>query len=261
MILYHYTNAKGLAGIITKKVLWASDYRFLNDTNELNYGLSVFGALFGELSKGLPPEVVEVVGNLKRAFSEFSLLITSFCDHDDLLSQWRGYNGGMGYALGIDAQWLTNIAGTQGANLIPTVYETEQQHQVVVDEVNMLKGIVKDQSSLQEIKIKWWPRMLTSIAAVKNKHFAEEREWRVVKVAHSWPQGICTRLTQSGLVPYLPINLNPKKNFLHHRNLGFERIVVGPGLSDQQITAVDALLASQHMRFEIAKSGIPFIPR
>ena len=41
IILYHYTDAKGLEGIITKKVIWASDYRFLNDANELNYGLMI----------------------------------------------------------------------------------------------------------------------------------------------------------------------------------------------------------------------------
>ena len=167
----------------------------------------------------------------------------------------------MGYAVGIDAEWLTNISGVQQAQLIETVYETEQQRQVVVDKMKLLKNLVKEHASLQVIKDKWWPHMLTSMAALKNRHFAEEREWRVVKVVHSWPEKICVRLTQSGLVPYLPINLEAQKHHFQHKNIGFERIVVGPGLSNDQITAVDALLASQHMRFEIAKSNIPFIPR
>jgi hypothetical protein len=46
----------------------------------------------------------------------------------------------------------------------------------------------------------------------------------------------------------------------HPNNVGIQRIVVGPGLPKQQTIAVDALLASQHMRLEIHKSNIPYIP-
>ncbi len=36
--LYHYTDARGLIGIVTQAVLWATDAEFLNDAQELKYG-------------------------------------------------------------------------------------------------------------------------------------------------------------------------------------------------------------------------------
>jgi|KBSMisStaDraftv2_1062788.scaffolds.fasta_scaffold981979_1 hypothetical protein len=34
-LLYHYTDAGGLAGIVKDAVLWATDFRYLNDRLEL----------------------------------------------------------------------------------------------------------------------------------------------------------------------------------------------------------------------------------
>jgi hypothetical protein len=42
-------------------------------------------------------------------------------------------------------------------------------------------------------------------------------------------------------------------------NVGFEHIIVGPALSDQQVFAVDALLASEHMNFLVEKSNVPYV--
>ena len=35
--LYHYTNLKGLLGIVESRVLWASDIRYMNDASELKH--------------------------------------------------------------------------------------------------------------------------------------------------------------------------------------------------------------------------------
>jgi hypothetical protein len=84
----------------------------------------------------------------------------------------------------------------------------------------------------------------------------------LVKAKSDWEEGISTRVVQSGLVPYLPMKLDEKiiPHASHPRNVGIERIIVGPGLLDQQKVAVHALLASQHMRLEIEKSNIPYVP-
>ena len=37
-ILYHYTTASGLVGILQSNRLWATSAIFMNDVNELNYG-------------------------------------------------------------------------------------------------------------------------------------------------------------------------------------------------------------------------------
>ena len=37
--LFHYTNAKGLTGIIESQSIWATDYRYLNDSTEIKFFL------------------------------------------------------------------------------------------------------------------------------------------------------------------------------------------------------------------------------
>lgn len=40
-LLWHYSDAAGMAGIVRTEKLWATDTRFLNDSTELAYGLSL----------------------------------------------------------------------------------------------------------------------------------------------------------------------------------------------------------------------------
>jgi hypothetical protein len=270
MILYHYTTAEGLQGIIKDKSIWASDYRFLSDTAEFHYGLKIFQDIFGRFAKQLPTDVVEVIENLKKHYFAapdfpFSMLIASFCECGDLLSQWRGYNGAIGYAIGFKFDWLQRNADAQGFQLVQARYEPEEQQQTIVGAFNLLKESLKEraeQNPSSETVKEWWPLMLVRIAALKDKHFKEEKEWRLVKAKSDWEKGIFTRVVQSGLVPYLPMKLNKKiiRNASHPKNVGIERIIVGPGLLDQQKVAVHALLASQEMRLEIEKSRIPYLP-
>jgi hypothetical protein len=268
MILYHYTTIEGLKGIIHSKSIWASDYRFANDATEFSYGLAFFEQAIERLRSQHPlhSDVIDVIGQFRKAIPEFSLLIASFCEHGDLLSQWRGYNGAIGYAVGVDADWLNQNAEAQGFRLVPVCYKREDQEKMIADKIGLLMTLIKEEGGpnpIWEAVNKWWPIMLLTIAAIKNEHFNEEREYRLVQAGHGWPLGICTRSTRSGLVPYLPMKLDAKlidHVSFHPNNVGIQRIVVGPGLPKQQTIAVDALLASQHMRLEIQKSNIPYIP-
>jgi Protein of unknown function (DUF2971) len=263
--LYHYTTANGLEGIIRTRAIWASDYRFLNDATEFNYGLSIFDRIFDPSVVPLP-DVSEMIGRFRKATSEFSLLIASFCKHHDLLSQWRGYSDAAGYAVGLNAEWLQQNAEVQGFHLVPVCYDIGTQDRIIRDKIKLLKTWVEQSQSrtLFEVTKEWWAHILLSIAALKNEHFKEEVEYRLVKVTDSWPLGINARPSRRGLIPYLPFRLDAKiieHPLFHPNNIGIERIVVGPALEDQQLAAVDALLASQHMRLEIVKSTIPFLPK
>lgn len=40
-ILYHYTTAKGLIGILKSKMIWATDRSFLDDRSEASYCVEV----------------------------------------------------------------------------------------------------------------------------------------------------------------------------------------------------------------------------
>jgi hypothetical protein len=100
------------------------------------------------------------------------------------------------------------------------------------------------------------------MSILKRKNFKEEEEYRLVRTGDGWPNGAQTRATARGLVPYMSVRLDAKiidHPMFHRNNVGLERIIIGPALSDQQRLAVDALLAEEHMRFTIDKSTIPYV--
>lgn len=57
-ILYHYTDAKGLLGILNSKQIWATSYRFMNDAREFEYG-------FDLISDGYPRKTPTALEFLK----------------------------------------------------------------------------------------------------------------------------------------------------------------------------------------------------
>jgi hypothetical protein len=44
-VLYHYTDAAGLRGIVESQTIFASDVEFLNDAQELLYARGTFFAM------------------------------------------------------------------------------------------------------------------------------------------------------------------------------------------------------------------------
>jgi hypothetical protein len=130
--LYHYTTEQGLYGILDNQCLWATHYKFLNDSSEI--------ILFRDkLIKFLSPSTLDYLKKLisnhpntlacisdmggmdtvvKSAtegivdtlykFLSHEIYITSFCgehttddfiNENGLLSQWRAYGGDGGFAV------------------------------------------------------------------------------------------------------------------------------------------------------------------
>ncbi len=138
--LYHYTNQKGLEGILKSQSLWATHYKNLNDGTELKIFDNTikkplsekFEKVFREaqnlhnrkvkksweklnkldLQKEVEKEAKYLLGVMRKAIGE-NFFINSFCYHDEgsyeqkngLLSQWRSY-GKEGYAIIFDTKKL-----------------------------------------------------------------------------------------------------------------------------------------------------------
>jgi hypothetical protein len=45
-ILYHYTAADGLLGMLQSHQIWATNVRFINDRSELDYGINLVCRVF-----------------------------------------------------------------------------------------------------------------------------------------------------------------------------------------------------------------------
>ena len=158
--------------------------------------------------------------------------------------------------MGIDADWLNQNANAQDFRLAPASYDFGKQQQAIFAALTLLKNKLTnltDHKARWEAVQTWWPHMLLAISVLKNEHFKEEREYRLVRTAHGWPKGIRTRPALQGLVPYLPVRLDQvliANSRYHPQNCGLECITMGPALPERQKAALEALLASQHMRVE-----------
>jgi len=147
--LYHYTGIDGLKGIIESQTLWATHYKYVNDTEEVIHfrdRLPQFlRPVFKKIFSGLNPQEQELVLNdyksidmaveeepkkLAKIMYNVTFVgaekkppiaepyITAFCRVDKnnervtnhgLLSQWRGYGAQGGYSIIFDAEGLRQL--------------------------------------------------------------------------------------------------------------------------------------------------------
>lgn len=49
-LVHHYTDTQGFTGVIEKSAIWATDFRYLNDSKELIYAWEAFVDKLVELS-------------------------------------------------------------------------------------------------------------------------------------------------------------------------------------------------------------------
>ena len=129
-LLYHYTTATGLKGIVDDGAIRASDAEFLNDAMELRFGRDeLHEALIAEAERIAPEADLDLRGGagysratvMRSAASHLrpdgiflskqahSVYVACFCEGGDLLSQWRGYAAEGGYAIGFSSGALRDI--------------------------------------------------------------------------------------------------------------------------------------------------------
>lgn len=223
--LYHYTDASGLLGIVESATLWATDVRFLNDTQDATYAradviraISDFPNPMGDPStEGTPPlesllergpaDEWETARRLTVAFVDYdrvSMYVSCFCESDDLLSQWRGYGSDHGYAVGFDASALEGaVAELPRSSLSQVRYGLDGADDVIAQAVARVahgSGHPSVAAYYRAMEIR------TIVASVKHPSFAEEREWRVIV---SMEDDVTTlfRATNRAIIPYVKVSL------------------------------------------------------
>jgi hypothetical protein len=108
--VYHYTNAEGLLGILQSGNLWATHFLGMNDVSEVRYAkalaldaIRTLSIDAGETAQGFLSHVAGLVDAADELATEY---LICFCDHDNLLSQWREYGErGDGFAIGFDKRF------------------------------------------------------------------------------------------------------------------------------------------------------------
>lgn len=131
-ILYHYTDLRGLHGMLTSFKMWLSDAAYMNDPLEGTWvhrrAVALAGEVLGEspLSTQTHAQIAAQLnapdlwdqslrgadgdGDIHAAAMNDAFMpafIASFTEDGDLLSQWRGYgSGGEGVSVGFDLRQL-----------------------------------------------------------------------------------------------------------------------------------------------------------
>jgi hypothetical protein len=140
--IFHYTDAAGLFGIVSSETLYATDYRYLNDSSEgrpiRNYIMPIFEHEIADIMKkliaggflkedyykqlGTQANFLEAqkmyVAFVRGVDNVSPFFVASFCRHQPdsyeyqhgLLSQWRGYADSGGFAIEFDEDKLDSLA-------------------------------------------------------------------------------------------------------------------------------------------------------
>lgn len=188
--IYHYTDLKGLKGIIASRTIWAIKYDHLNDLEEMRCFEKV-------LMKHCKNAVADVIRGLKRDEKQLSerfpdgdyvsgiaklsssilcdsLLkddeptdpyIASFCsvDRDDeyvrkngLLSQWRGYGSDGGYALVFDTRTIEGLIESERYAIVGASKNNSmlQIGKAVYSDKDVHKNFSKEMDVLKEF-VRW----------------------------------------------------------------------------------------------------------
>jgi hypothetical protein len=233
-VLYHYTGAAGLVGILEARCLFASDVWFLNDAAEVRYAQT---RMLERVRKHLGPEQpwLEELLDVSEARPGWldDVFVTSFCEERDLLSQWRGYAAG-GFAVGFAVDGLAPLDGAPGApRLVRVDYGAESGRR-------RLRGLFEQLAaggpySQEERERLARKVLLPEMARVKEPSFSEEKEWRLL-VVEERPERILFRVGATAVVPYVEVALPEPSPVCE--------VVIGPSV-DQQLRrrGVEQLLA------------------
>jgi len=277
-LLYHYTDQKGLLGIIEDKCLWATHSQFLNDLSEYRI---VFDALQEKIKAERNDNWAYLQSRFLSARQMKGIFITSFSgERGDSLAMWRGYSAGTGgYSIGFDRLALRVIASA--------LFPSGEKSHVDLDKCIYVNP---EDSSLAErfesgIELAWKESIEKMAQSASNdlatalrslpvnimeyvklaalrKHiaFKEENEWRIVVFDEEGSKSRRTKFRQSKsmIVPYLeiPWRVDGLPNPIR-------RVVIGPTPNiDEAGKAVEMLLERNEIpvKGENCPEGVEVVP-
>lgn len=249
-LLYHYTTQEGLLGILTSRFVYATKIQYFNDSAEFHLTLNLAKALVDDQAEmGLDADVATRLNGEIDAIRQSNIFAVSLTEEPDLLSQWRSYGSpGSSYAIGLDAEVLTDIADDIGWVLDKCIYSPTEHRRVVGAAVDhALSGAANAGRVLRS--------QLLAIAPV-NKHvsFEEEAEWRIfsppLPEEFEW-QFRPGRFTP---VPYVLLPLQRQDG-----ETAVREVVVGPTPHrDLAIMAIAALLRKESLLVPVNASQTTF---
>jgi len=257
-LLYHYTDSRGLLGMLETNTIRATEAGFLNDSAELDYVYTVVSTVAERQKKRLQTQAArKLAARLARAREGAlplmkSVYVACFSQERDLLSQWRAYaNDGLGYAIGLDPATQFQVGETRARKswnaprLVRVTYDDAVPGSLVDGFVAaVLKLVDRVASRSKRLEAFAADRGESALvrgigrlaSAVKNPGFREENEWRLVFENHG-PGGTFESLgfmpSRFGLTPYVSLRVT-RRGRQKLPLLPIRELVLGPKLDSAQ---------------------------
>lgn len=218
--LFHYTSSSAFLNIIQSGELWFSDFRYMNDLSELNYGVQLLTRRLkerAETARGDDAMVLSVTLNqLEQEVRATDIFVFCMCEQNNLLNQWRVY--------GKDTVPVSIEFATRGFmfvnwaphsfEIVPMVYDQQHQQKIADDVVSAgleymqahRAAIFASTQALQDYGTLFASSCIGWSSCMKHPQFAVEKEWRL---AIRWEPGPRFNLGQNyrsspiGIIPYL----------------------------------------------------------
>lgn len=211
----HFTSSEGLKSIIESKSLWFTDYRFLNDYNELDYGIKLFYHCVGKIeSCSFKKNLSENLFKLRKRkldyyFSdneygykveslESDLFVFSCSIDSDNINLWNYYTKndlGLGYSFCFNPEkYVKDVIKNDLVNgmSIPyyhiyhgkVLYKEEEQISFIKKYLKRVKEKYKlsDEDKMNDIINETLSKCLLMCMFFKDIKFENELEYRIIIV-------------------------------------------------------------------------------
>jgi hypothetical protein len=261
-LLAHYTSLSAIENISKGNDLLFSNPLFMNDTQEIRFGMNegyrIFLEEFSEVgrgdklfSSGFSAVRDAFVHNYKIFEYKHALNIYVFClsqhgqdDNDGKLSMWRGYGGnGCGAVIVFNTDFVS-LNPASPLLIAKVIYSTDDERREWIRRVvQKAKKIVTENNLDQETAFFLGSHIfdLVKIHSVMSKHcgFIEEQEWRIIylperDVSNILSGGFTYVVGKGGIEPKLrfPIRPLPIEGAVEWTFESIvDRIILGPSLS------------------------------
>lgn len=248
--VWHYTDSSGLVGILDSKSMWASATDALNDSTELTFGVEFFKSEISRFREKMSPGFTKVLENLLLQDWEEQLenevFICSASLREDSLTQWRGYAGPDGFALGFDSRskWEprkeTHAPGKRARNYARPIawqevlYRPVEQRTALTTFLNdrdiMFEEVSEDEEKffLQEASSYLLHELSLLLPLFKHEAFVDEAETRIVTGVGY--RNAKYRANQRRIVPYLELVPAPVGGQTDLTKLPLKYVMCGPGI-------------------------------
>jgi hypothetical protein len=214
--LFHYTSYNGLTGIAGSGELWASEARYLNDSSELDHGIEIVRRELEAVENATKDPRIK--GHLYAAHgmvqreSENSVLVASFSEDGDELSQWRAYCRDGGCAIGLSGGSLQEILKHQNCLLTKAIYDDDEKRRLAAAYARECSDLCLTaygkSTDFGQLYLPFTANAVILAAIMKHQSFRAEREWRAIAIREriGYPT-MRYRIGKSTLVPYVGLKL------------------------------------------------------